>query len=278
MLACRMALHNSLDRVLEVLLEISKEAGEILLEGWESQPKTESKASLHDLVTAYDRRSEALLLQRLSRAFPECAIVGEEGGRVEQAPGAPVFYVDPLDGTINFAHGLPLFAVSIGLVEAGVPVAGVVHAPALNFTFSGALGLGATRNGRRLSVSQADNVEHSLLVTGFSSTRPQPTDNIPEFAALNASSRGARRLGSAALDLAFVAAGWLDGCWERRISSWDVAGGAAIITAAGGKVSDLDGSALDVTQGRILASNGRIHAELSARLHEVAKGIGGEWP
>lgn len=265
-------------QTLDRLLEISLEAGAILLEGWESRPHVDSKAALHDLVTAFDRSSEALLLRRLTQAFPKCAIIGEEGGRVEKPPGAPVFFVDPLDGTINFAHGLPQFAVSIGLLEAGVPIVGVVHAPALNFTFSGALGLGSTRNGKALSVSNAGSVNQALLGTGFASTRPQPDDNVPEFSSLNAQSRGVRRLGSAALDLAFVAAGWLDGVWERRIQPWDIAGGAAIVLGAGGCVTDLDGNPLDVTRGRVLASNGAIHAELSDHLRAVAQATGAAWP
>ncbi|MDX2053644.1 MAG: inositol monophosphatase family protein [Polyangiaceae bacterium] len=264
--------------ILQTLIQIANEAGAILMEGWESRPKTESKAALHDLVTAFDRRSEVLVLERLKRAFPECAVVGEEGGRVEQAAGAPVFYVDPLDGTINFTHGLPLFAVSIGLVKDGVPTLGVVHAPALGFTFSGAVGLGAFRNGRALSVSAAQRVQEALVVTGFPSTRPEPNENIPEFTALNSSSRGTRRLGSAALDLAFVAAGWLDGAWERRLSPWDVAGGAALVAAAGGRVTDLDGGLLDVKNGRVLATNGLIHHELCEQLRGVALQTGSVWP
>jgi myo-inositol-1(or 4)-monophosphatase len=257
---------------------LAQQAGRLLLEGWGTRPSTQSKAAQHDLVTEFDRRSEALLVNALRAAYPEAGIVAEEGARVETQANAPVFYIDPLDGTVNFAHGLPLFAVSIGLFQGNEPLYGVVHAPALGWTFAGGPGLGATRDGQPLQVSSASRLDEALLVTGFASTRPRADSNMPEFADLMSASRGVRRLGSAALDLACVAAGWLDGFWERDLKPWDTAGGVALLLGSGGEVTDLDGGAFDLHSGRILATNGPLQRQLSQRLRQVAEHSGQGWP
>jgi myo-inositol-1(or 4)-monophosphatase len=243
---------------------VAREAGGVLLEGWGKRPAFRLKASEVDLVTEFDRRSEELVVQRLRELFPAHGIVAEEGSRIEGHPGAPVWYVDPLDGTTNFAHGLPLFAVSLGLALGTQPLVGVVHAPALGWTFSGAVGHGAHRNGEPLSPSLVDDLKGSLIVTGFPYARDLQRDHLPEFAAFTTVAQGTRRLGSAALDLAFVAAGWLDGYWERYIKPWDTVGGAAVLTAAGGRVTDVDGAPFDPQNGRVLASNGRVHDAMVA--------------
>lgn len=259
--------------------EIARAAGRVLLEGWGTRPATRTKSVALDLVTEFDGRSEALIASRLQAAFPDDGVVGEEGARVGGSTDW-VWYVDPLDGTTNFTHGLPLFAVSLGLSRGGArdPIVGVVHAPALGWTFSGWVGGGAWRDGVAIAPSNADSVEQALLATGFPYARSAPHSNLAEWASLTGFAQGTRRLGSAALDLAFVACGWLDGFWERHIGAWDLVGGAALVRAAGGVVTDLDGGAFDGQTGRALATNGRIHAALSGRLQDVARASGESWP
>jgi myo-inositol-1(or 4)-monophosphatase len=248
---------------------IAREAGRILLEGWGNRPRVRFKTEDNDLVTEFDKRSEALVVARLSEAFPDHGIVGEEGTAV-RGGAERVWYVDPLDGTVNFAHGMPLFAVSLGLAERGVPVCGVVHAPALGWTFTGAVGVPAGRDGVAISPSPTDRLERSLLVTGFPTSMKTRMLNVPAFVAMNGIAEGMRRLGSAALDLCFVACGWLEGTWQREIQPWDTVGGVAIVNAAGGKVSDVDGGPFDPLAGRVIASNGLIHDQLVQALARVA--------
>jgi myo-inositol-1(or 4)-monophosphatase len=260
-----------LSLALTTIERIAVEAGSIVLEGWGKRPETASKGVVNDLVTEFDERSEAFIVRALARTFARYDIVAEEGHRIDRDNSEGVLYVDPLDGTTNFAHGLPIFAVCIGLACDGVPLAGVVHAPALAWTFSGARGLSATFNGKGIGVSSVSRVRDALLVTGFSASRPSPDTNIAEFARLTALAQATRRLGSAALDLCCVACGWCDGFWEHQLKPWDVAAGAAIVGAAGGVVTNLDGSPLSLNEGRLLASNGYIHQELGEILASVSR-------
>ncbi len=252
-----------LDQTLRTAAAAAREAGQVLMQGWgrAARPRVRFKSEDINLVTEFDGRSEAVIVGRLAAAFPDDAIVAEEGGRRRGRSGR-VWYVDPLDGTTNFAHGLPLFAVSIGLCVDDRPVVGVVEAPALRWRYLARLGGEAKGNRRVLRVSPARRVGEALLVTGFPYVRNPATSNLPEFAAMTAVSQGVRRLGAAALDLCFVAAGWLDGYWERQLKPWDLAAGAAIVEAAGGRVSDPDGGPFRPETGAILASNGQIHDEL----------------
>lgn len=245
-------------------------AGELLLSGWGKRPATQIKTAAIDLVTEYDKRAEQLVIERLTRDFPEHAIIGEEGGCVGDADAKCIWYVDPLDGTMNFAHGVPFFAVSLGLVVNGEPLVGVVHAPALGWTFSAMVGMGCKRNGLPIEVSRTASLPEGLFATGFPYVAGVPNANLPEFAAFLHNTHGVRRLGSAALDLAFVAAGWFEGYWERNISAWDLAGGAALVVAAGGRVSDIDGGAFDARTGRVLATNGLVHEQALNLLATVA--------
>ena len=245
-------------REIAVAQEAAASATAILLQGWGSRPEFRFKSSDVDLVTEFDGRAETVIVRTLSAAFPDDAILGEEGGGQAGRSGR-TWHVDPLDGTTNFAHGLPIFATSIGLVAEGTPVVGVVSAPAVGWTFHGARGQGAFLNDRPIHPSGVAELGLALLVTGFPYLRVQQNDNLAEFAAFMRASQGVRRLGSAALDLCFVACGWLDGFWERHIKSWDLVAGAAILTAAGGQVSDPGGGAFVPASGCVLASNGRIH-------------------
>ncbi len=264
---------DRLGRDLSAVEAIAREAGRILLEGWEQRPTIEYKSEEKDIVTEFDRRAEAAIVTRLRQDFPGVGIVGEEGSRIGGSVvtdgGAGVFYVDPLDGTVNFAHGLPFFSVSIGLFRGGVPVLGVVHAPVMGWTFVGAPGWGALRDGRPIQPSPTRTVGRSLLVTSFPTPIAARPGNTPSFVAFNGVAEGLRRLGSAALDLCYVACGWLDGTWQRSLQPWDTVAGAAIITAAGGRISELDGSAYNPLSGGVLASNGHIHEEMMSVLSTI---------
>jgi myo-inositol-1(or 4)-monophosphatase len=264
-----------------VAAEIARDAGRVLLEGWGTRPDVGFKSEDINLVTEYDRRSEALVVERLARAFPRDRIVAEEGTTVDGEEGAAqrVWYVDPLDGTTNFAHGLPLFSVSLGLAVEGRPVLGVVEAPALGWSFAGSVTRGgSTFNGKPIIPSRVDRLAGALLVTGFPYARNPVQSNLAEWMAFTGAAQGTRRLGSAALDLCFVACGWLDGYWERALHPWDLVGGAAIVLGAGGRVTDLDGSPFDGETGRILASNGPLHDQMMRILHGVAHDANAPWP
>jgi myo-inositol-1(or 4)-monophosphatase len=229
------------------------------------------KGSPIDLVTEIDHASERAILAVLSRAG--IPIVAEEGGG--HATSGAVFYVDPLDGTTNYTHGHPFASVSIGLVVEGRPRLGVVAAPLLGVTWSAIVQADA-RGARRdlvcavehpLSVSEVEALDAALLATGFPvDRRTSDDDNTAAFAALTKRTHGVLRCGSAALDLALVADGTYDGYWERKLKPWDLAAGAALVLAAGGRVTDPWAGALDVTTGAIVASNGRIHDALLAEI------------
>ena len=233
-----------------------------------------------NLVTEYDKRSEALIVERLTKAFPADRIVAEEGTNAAGEAGATrVWYVDPLDGTTNFAHGMPIFSVSIGLCINRRPVLGIVEAPALGWSFAGTIsGGGSTLNGKPIAPSRTDRLGAALLVTGFPYTRNPVQTNLPEWTAFTAAAQGTRRFGSAALDLCFVAAGWLDGYWERALHPWDLVAGAAIVHGAGGRATDLDGTPFDGETGRVLASNGPLHEQMTRVLQGVSRRANAPWP
>ncbi|HEY5088373.1 MAG TPA: inositol monophosphatase family protein [Polyangia bacterium] len=271
---------DPLEGARQIAVEIAHDAGKVLLEGWGTRPTIGFKSEDINLVTEYDKRSEALIVARLAAAFPGDRIVAEEGTTVSGDAGAlRVWYVDPLDGTTNFAHGMPIFSVSIGLSVNRRPVLGVVEAPAVGWSFAGTITGGAsTLNGKPIVPSRVDRLSSALLVTGFPYARNPVQTNLPEWAAFTAAAQGTRRFGSAALDLCFVACGWLDGYWERALHPWDLVAGAAIILGASGRVSDLDGTPFDGETGRILASNGHLHDQMMRILQGVARRANAPWP
>jgi myo-inositol-1(or 4)-monophosphatase len=275
---------DSLSGARDAAVEIAREAGKILMQGLGTRPAVGYKSEDINLVTEYDKRSEALIVERLAAAFPADRIVAEEGttaaGDRSDGPGAQrIWYVDPLDGTTNFAHGLPLFSVSIGLVDNTRPLLGVVEAPALGWSFAGTTtGDGSTLNGKPIAPSTTEQLKRALLVTGFPYSRNPVQTNLPEWGAFTEAAQGTRRLGSAALDLCFVAAGWLDGYWERALHPWDLVAGAAIVIGAGGKATELDGTPFDGVTGRVLASNGPLHDQMIAVLRDVARRTDSPWP
>jgi len=237
--------------------------------------KTEYKgAGTVDVVTDADRTSEKLIVESLRAAFPDHGIIGEEGSR-SQSASEYIWYVDPLDGTTNFAHGFPVFCVSIGLARNNEVVAGIVFDPTRNELFSAERGRGATLNGERIQVSKVATLGESLLGTGFPSKKRHLNANIYFYHQLTMKSHGIRRAGSAALDLACVASGRYDGFWEFNLNAWDTAAGVLLVEEAGGKLTYVDGSRFDVAASReVLATNGLIHQELMAQMQAVMQGRG----
>jgi myo-inositol-1(or 4)-monophosphatase len=235
----------------------------LLLGGYRKRPTPTEKAR-HDLVTEFDLKSEALIVERLRSATPELGLVAEEGGG-EQKPLS--WFCDPLDGTANFVHGHPFWAVSIGLLERGQPVAGAVVAPALGLTWIGFQGGLARRGDENCHVSETAELGQALVATGFPPDRQTaPGNNLDTFVRVQKVVRGVRRCGSAAIDMCLVADGTYDAYWERRLNAWDLAAGAAVLASAGGRLSALDGGPADLSVGHVIASNGRIHAQLQALL------------
>lgn len=262
------------DRQLRIFLDVATEAalaaGAVLLSYLGKLEEVREKGRGGDLVTAADRASEVVVLEVLQRHFPDHAILAEESGKLGNADSEFCWAIDPLDGTTNFAHQYPCFAVSIGLLVAGVPQVGVIFDPYRDELFRGAKGAIATCNRKPISVSTTAELSKCLLVTGFAYDRRETADNnYAEFCHLTHLTQGVRRSGAAALDLAYVASGRIDGYWERGISLWDIAAGIAILKAAGGQVSAYDGSPIDLATGRILATNGLIHSSLSQELLQV---------
>ena len=225
-----------------------------------------------DLVTEVDRESERLIVTHLLARFPDHDIVAEEGEYPRK--GSPCrWIIDPVDGTTNYAHGFPWFCASIGLELEGELVAGVIYNPVYDELFTATKGGGAFLNGFRLAVSPRAPLKNTLLGTGFPyDCATNPANNFANFIAFQKHARGIRRAGAAALDLAYVAAGRLDGYWELKLKPWDVAAGVLMVREAGGTVTKFDGSPYDIFTDRILVSNGLIHDEMVAMLAEVAAG------
>ncbi len=245
--------------------DLARKAGAILLEGYENSGEVHKKGEI-DLVTEYDLRSERRVVDEIQRVFPEDSILAEEGGEHQQGSG--FWVLDPLDGTVNFAHGVPIFCVSLAYLEKGRPLLGVIYDPLRDDLFHAQHGQGAWLGDRRLKVSKVTTLNQSLLVTGFAyDIRTRSDNNLDHFTNLSLRTQGVRRLGSAALDLAYVAAGYFDGYWEMLTYPWDIAVGVLLVTEAGGVVSCADGSQLDVKRPTsVAATNGIIHAELLATL------------
>jgi myo-inositol-1(or 4)-monophosphatase len=255
---------------LEVATEAALAAGEVLQACWGKLESIVEKGRPGDLVTEADKQAEAAILEVLRRHFPKHAILAEESGQFGDRNAEYLWAIDPLDGTTNYAHQYPFSAASIGLLINGVPMVGAIFDPFHRELFRGAMGLGATCNDQPIHVSHTDKLERSLLVTGFAYDRREtPDNNYQEFCYLTHITQGVRRAGAASVDLAYVACGRLDGYWERGLSPWDLAAGVAILEAAGGTVTAYDRSGFDLRSGRILATNGRIHAELSRELLHV---------
>jgi myo-inositol-1(or 4)-monophosphatase len=255
----------------EVAVAAARRAGALLVGQLGGPRQVEFKTGPTSLVTDMDRRAEAAVVETLRAHYPDDAVLSEEVGHLAGS-GRRRWIVDPLDGTTNYASGIPIFAVSIALEVEGRTVLGVVHDPTRDECFVAERGRGARLDGRPLRVSDTDTLEASVLATGFAYTIRQDRDtNLPEHDLLSLRGRAVRAIGSAALSLAWVAAGRLDGFWELVLGAWDVAAGALLIEEAGGRVTDRHGGTLDPAVPAPVASNGRIHDEMLAALAAVRR-------
>jgi myo-inositol-1(or 4)-monophosphatase len=259
----------------QVLEEAVMAAGAIVQRRFQGDFVIDHKEGVNNLVTEVDKQAEAAIIQIISRHFPGHTILSEEAGLLEQHSDY-VWLVDPIDGTVNFAHGIPLCCVSIALSYKGILQLGAVYNPMLNELFFGARGRGATLNGKPISVSRKEDFSRACLVTGFPYKMPEHGDH-PLKVFERAIMRGlpVRRLGSAAIDLCWVACGRFDGFWEYNLSPWDIAAGYLIVEEAGGRISDFDGRPYDVFDKQTLATNGLIHEPMMAMIRnaEQEKGI-----
>ncbi len=255
---------------LETAIEIAREAGALLLGYFERRVTFELKGD-YDLVTEADRASEKLVVERLRSHFPSHGIVAEEGGGHESASEFR-WYVDPLDGTTNFAHSYPAFNITLALEQAGEMIAGVVFDPFRNELFEAERGGGAYLNRKRIRVSNTNRLEDSLVSTGFPSRRRHLNVNIHFYHQLAMGTHGVRRSGSAAIDLAYVACGRLDGFWEFGLNPWDLAAGRLLVAEAGGRHSDMKGRPHDVRGPHLLVDNGLIHERLIELFAEIFRG------
>jgi myo-inositol-1(or 4)-monophosphatase len=256
---------------LKTAIDIAQRAGAILREEFDRPLQISYKGDV-DLVTQADKRSEATIVEHLTKSYPEHAVVAEEGSGHESASQSEYrWYVDPLDGTTNFAHGYPCFCVSIALALRDTVIAGVVFNPFYHELFAAARGQGATLNGKTIHVSKVNTLSTSLLCTGFPVHKRLANPNIHYYWDFTLRSHGVRRDGSAALDLASVACGRFDGFWEFGLQKWDVAAGLLLVEEAGGKVSDFRGQSYNLGGPQILATNGTIHKEMREVALEISQ-------
>lgn len=260
--------------IMAVAQEAALKAGKILRGHIDGIRKISYKGDIN-LVTEMDMRSERCVVETLRSAFPDHAIIAEEGTRILNESGY-TWIIDPLDGTTNYAHGYPCFSVSIALEHRSEVIAGVVYDPMREELFSARKGAGAFLNGKQLRVSPVDTLIKSLLATGFPYDRKESEkNNLNYFHDLLMASQEVRRDGSAALDLCFVAAGRFDGFWELKLKPWDIAAGSLIVREAGGTVSDLAGNAVALDAEEIVASNGSIHHQMVEALQNAKRNAEG---
>lgn len=245
---------------------LAREAGAILRDGYNQDHTVHYKGEI-DLVTETDHASEAFLLGEINAHFPDSHILAEESGETAGGNG-DTWYIDPLDGTVNYAHHIPIFSVSIGFASKGVLTLAAVYDPMRDEMFTAERGAGAFLNGKKLLVSNVAELGKSLLVTGFPyDTWNTELDNFKYFERLAKKTQGVRRLGSAALDLCYVAAGRFDGFWEFKLKAWDIAAGGLIAAEAGAKVTAVDGSADYLKPLTILASTPGIYEQIREQLN-----------
>lgn len=255
---------------LETATDIAREAGALLATYFERRVSFELKGE-HDLVTVADRASEQLVVERLRSHFPTHNIVAEEGGG-HTSSSEYRWFVDPLDGTTNFAHSYPVYNVTLGLEKDGELIAGVIYDPTRDEMFTAERGGGAYLNNRKIQVSAAKRVQDSLVCTGFPSAKRHLNVNIHFYYQLAMISHGVRRAGAAAIDLAYVACGRLDAFWEFKLNPWDMAAGILLVEEAGGRCSGMRGEKVDLHGPHLLADNGHIHREMLEMFADVFAG------
>jgi myo-inositol-1(or 4)-monophosphatase len=257
---------------LPAMTEIAREAGVLLMSYFEQHVKVEYKGDA-DLVTIADRKSEALIRERIRKQWPTHDVLGEEQGLVDTGSDYR-WYVDPLDGTTNFAHGFPVFCVSMALEYKGRRIAGVIYDPTRDELFAAEQGSGAYLNQQRISASKISNLAECLVGTGFPSHKRHKNPNIFFYHQITLRTHGVRRAGSAALDLCNVACGRFDGFWEFNLNPWDTAAGVLIVEEAGGKVTDFSGGPFQLNSRETLASNGLVHSALLNEFERIFAGRG----
>jgi myo-inositol-1(or 4)-monophosphatase len=260
------------DSFLPAMSAIAREAGALLMHYFHQHLKIEYKGDA-DLVTAADRAAEVLIRDRIRQQWPTHDVLGEEQGLSDQGSDYR-WYVDPLDGTTNFAHGYPVFCVSMGLEQKGRRIAAVIYDPTRDELFSAEQGRGAHLNGESIHVSQTATLKECLLATGFPSQKRHKNPNIHFYHQITLHTHGVRRAGSAALDLCNVASGRFDGFWEFNLNPWDTAAGVLIVEEAGGQVTRFDGSPFEINSSETLASNGVIHGALLREFEDIFAGRG----
>jgi myo-inositol-1(or 4)-monophosphatase len=263
---------NHSQDLISPMQSIAREAGALLMDFFHQQVKIEYKGDA-DLVTVADRKSEALILERIRKQFPTHDVMGEEGTRIESGSDYK-WYVDPLDGTTNFAHGFPVFCVSLAVQYRGQGAAGVIYDPTRDEMFAAELGKGALLNGQPIHVSTTARLAECLVGTGFPSQKRHKSPNIYFYHQLTLRTHGVRRAGSAALDLCNVACGRFDGFWEFNLNPWDTAAGVLIVEEAGGRVSNFSGGPFRLDSRETLASNGLVHDALIAEFQAILAGRG----
>ncbi len=250
--------------------QTARDAGALLMRYFRERVQIEYKGDV-DLVTVADRESEKLIVGRIRDKFPQHDILGEEGTRRDT--GAEFkWYIDPLDGTTNFAHGFPVFCVSIALERKGERIAGVLYDPTRDELFAAEKGSGATLNGKPMHVSKTAKLNEALVATGFPSHKRHKNPNIHFYHQITLRTHGVRRAGSAALDLACVASGRVDGFWEFNLNPWDTAAGVLLVEESGGNVSDFSGGPFQIASREVCASNGVLHPALLAEFRAIFEG------
>jgi len=254
------------------MMEIARAAGALVMDHFHKRVKVEYKGDV-DLVTVADRQSEGLILKAIRARWPNHDVVGEEGARIETGSDYR-WYVDPLDGTTNFAHGFPVFCISLALSYKDDRIAGVVFDPTRNEMFAAEKGGGAQLNEKAIQVSTVNRLSESLVATGFPSHKRHKNPNIFFYHQITLRSHGVRRAGSAALDLANVSCGRYDGFWEFNLNPWDTAAGVLLVQEAGGRVTRFDGAPFRLDSREVLASNGLIHQELITQFEQIFAGRG----
>lgn len=243
-------------------IEIAKEAGEIIREGFGKKLNIEFKTDEANLVTNIDKAAEKIIVDFINKKFPSHSIIAEESGYKTHSSDY-TWIIDPLDGTTNFAHSLPIFAVSIGLKKGDEIILGVIYDVMRDVVYAAEKGAGTFANNKKIFVSDNSNISHSALVTGFAYDRTDEYKKaVKIFGSFLAKSRAVRRLGSAAIDFCYVASGVFDGFWEANLSPWDVCAGILIVKEAGGKVTDFNNGTVNIFGNQFLASNGNIHDKM----------------
>jgi len=256
--------------LLQIAEVIARQAGAVLMEGYGNVRHIQQKGVI-DLVTEFDKRSEEVIISSIQQKFPDHAILAEESGHNKTISDYQ-WVIDPLDGTTNFAHGIPIFSVSIGLLRNNSPVAGVVYDPVRNEMFSAELGQGATLNNHPIQVSSQTDLGQAVISTGFPyDVRTNPRNNFAQFVQFQLRTQAVRHLGSAALDCTWTAMGRLDGYWEFAVKPWDIGAGALIVREAGGRVTSVDADENFLSNDSILVSNGLLHGQMLRVLTEGTK-------